>query len=613
MSEIDFDDDDAESETSEFSNSTDNLESISDISEKVKNLLSESETAEYQSNLQQPRLNAKKVRLAFFIGERGAGKTTSMEEDAEFYYNEYLTSMYLWASRSNENVFVAVNRNCKKKWKNLKNEIDKKICYTRNEEELQKLHHWKSKIKHSLHCNCDKAYPINWLVPNYYSFDGVDEYNYNWSGKEEFDNAFENGSVTRPYDELSRDEKELLVKRKLKKPRHLIKTDLIRICPLTVPTNAKNKEIFEKEFVKYMIDARKEHRWIIMNPLMFLNENDKFSTISYIVGRIKFWADQYFQPMTPESVAKLRGVKKPVPRDQWTKQERSYDKIHLIFTEVRTIAPSNKYSPEVKSGMSKRVLVDQIPELRHVRSWLTADLQNIDDLNSSIKPMANFVVIKRSSRSLLGDEYGWFLDLIEKKRNEKLSWLSHGKFDDFKKTPRGAREQYKEMIDVKLPRVSELPTNKGYVLYTNGEFYLETFDMASFHHKQEGETLQTVTGITWTVKQDKIGINSTNSSVSNESEANSTKRLKNYDEDKVKRWCAKQFVECGDWQKVLEKLRENLSDSNNPDKLPSTGIENLDHKAISNKIRRDPELKNFLDFAKKNKNLPLEQILARLK
>lgn len=610
MSEIDFDSDE-ESEISEFSNDT--LESTSDIFEEAKILLAESESPEYQSNLDKPRLNAKKVQVAWFVGERGAGKTSSMEEDAEFYYNEYLTSMYLWASRSNENVFVAVNRNCKKKWKDFKNKIDQKICYTKNEEERQQLYQLKKKMKYRLKCNCDKAYPINWLVPNYYSFDGVAEYNFNWSGKDEFDIAFENDLVTRPFDELSRDEKKLLIKRKLKKPRHLIKTDLIRICPFTIPNNAKNKEIFEKEFVNYMLQARKEHRWIVMNPLMFLNETDKFSTISYIIGRVKFWADQYFQPMTPESVAKLRGVGQPVPKTEWTKIEKSWDKIHMILTEVRTIAPSNKYSPEVKSSMSKRVLVDSAPELRHVRVSLTADLQNIDDLNSSIKPMSNYVVIKRSSRSLLGDEYGWFLDMVEKKRNEKLSYYSHGKYDDFKKTPYAVREHYKAMIDVYLPRVSELPTNKGYVLWTNGEFRLETFSMARFHHKTEGETLQTVTNITWTVNEEKVGSNSINSSVSNENEANSSKRLKNYDEDKVKHWCAKQFVELGDWEKVLEKLRENISDVTNPNKLPSTGIESLDHKSISNRIRRDAELKNFLDFAKKNKNLPLEQILARLK
>lgn len=217
--------------------------------------------------------------------------------------------MPLVDSRSNENVFVAVNRNCKKKWKKAYEDIDKAIIFSKTLEERQKWYDRKNDLKSRIHCNCDKAYPINWLVPNYYQFEGVNEYNYNWSGREEFDEAYENGKVTRPYQELSKKEKKLLVNRKLQKPKHLVKTDLIRICPFTVPNNAKNKEIFEKEFLKYAFEARREHRWLIMNPLMFSNADHKFKTISVIIEKIKVWADQHWQPMTPESVAQFRGTK----------------------------------------------------------------------------------------------------------------------------------------------------------------------------------------------------------------------------------------------------------------------------------------------------------------
>src|SRR3989338_7835359 len=139
MSEIDFDIDDepetSESETSDVSNSENEFEFSSEIDAEMKALLSESETSEYVSNISQPRLSAKKVKIGFFIGARGSGKTTAMEEDAEALYNEYLTTLYLWASRSNENVFVAVNRNCKHKWNNFFDKIDTKICYTKTVEE----------------------------------------------------------------------------------------------------------------------------------------------------------------------------------------------------------------------------------------------------------------------------------------------------------------------------------------------------------------------------------------------------------------------------------------------------------------------------------------------
>lgn len=582
-----------------------------DFDAETKKLLDESESAEYQSNLLKPRLSSKKVKCAWFIGQRGSGKTTAMESDAEKLYNEFITSLYIWASRSNENVFVAVNRNCKHVWKQYFDKIERKIMLATNDERKE-LHLLKEELNHRLRCDCDKAYPINWLVPEYYDFKGVQEYNYNWSGKEEFDIAYENQWVTRPYQELSVKEKDQLHHRKLPKPKHLVKTDLIRICPFTIPKNAKSKEIFEKQMLEYLFSARREHRWIIMNPLNFLTEQDKFQTISYIIQRIKFWADEYFQPSTPASVAKLRGVKTPVPKEQWTKKEKSWDKMHLLLTELRTIAPTNKYSPQQKSSLSKRELVDIAPELRHFRVYLTGDLQNISDLNDSIKPMANYVIIKRADKKLLGEEYGWFSDLIDKKRNQQLYYLSHKKFDDFAKTWSGYREHFKQIIDQYLPRISELPTNCGYVVYGNGEYKLIQFKMARFHHKTENETLQSVTGITWKINPDKLEVGTT-ATPFDENDKKSSKRLSDYDSAKVLEWCASEFILLLDWKKVVANLRKKIESTNEHDKLPITGIEVLDHKALSNRVRKDKKFKEVMDFAKKHRDMPKEQLLSRLK
>jgi hypothetical protein len=339
-------------------------------------LMADSETPYYQSNLDQPRMSARKVRLAYFLGSRGGGKTTAMEEDAEYYFNEGLSCWYIWGSRSNENVFIAVNKNDKIMWNKTFKNIEHHINFAKTDEEREIMIERLDKLQERLRCNCSKAYPINWLVPNYYDFKGVTEYNTCWSNKEEFDIAYENGWITRPFQELSKDEKILLIQRKMKKPKHLIKTDLIRICSFTIPNNAKNKEIFEKEFLKYALEARKEHRWLVMNPLMFLKEEHKFQTMGYIMERVKFWVDQYFQPNTPESVARLRGVSEPVPRDQWTKIEKSWDKICIVLGEIRTIAPPHKYSPEQKSNLSKRPIIAEIQELTHLTIWLVGDLQS---------------------------------------------------------------------------------------------------------------------------------------------------------------------------------------------------------------------------------------------
>src|SRR5579872_2029343 len=64
----------------------------------------------------QPWKSAKKVRVHFFWGDRGSGKSNAMESTAEEYYNEGLNVWHIWGARSYENLFWAVNRNCERKW-----------------------------------------------------------------------------------------------------------------------------------------------------------------------------------------------------------------------------------------------------------------------------------------------------------------------------------------------------------------------------------------------------------------------------------------------------------------------------------------------------------------
>jgi|CXWL01.1.fsa_nt_gi ABC-type proline/glycine betaine transport system ATPase subunit len=564
-------------------------------------LLSESESPDYESNLTQPRMSAKKVKACYYLGSRGSGKTTAMEIDAEKYHNAGLLVMWLWGSRSNENVFIGVNCNCQAKWNQGFEDLEKNIMLADTPQKRAKLQDVQFKLEKSLHCNCHKAYPVSWLVPNYYNFKGVKEYNYNWANRREFDIAFRNGDLTRSFEGLSRQEKIDLVNRQLPKPKHLVQTDTVRICPFTVPKGAKNKEIFEKEFIKYILEARKEHRWIVMNPLMFLDETDKFETMGFIMTGLKRWVDMYFQPNTPQSVAKLRNQKEPVPKDQWTKLEKSWDKICLVLAEIRTIAPPHKYSPEQKSNLSKRPIIDLIPELRHFRIWLLGDLQSPTDLNDSVAPMADNVIVKRANPELLGQEWNAFVTKIDKTRKERLIALSHGKFEEFKNAPM----EYKNAIDRDLPRVSEIPKNKGYVVYQNGEYYLTKFESASFHHKKETETIQSVTEINWSITEEKATSISTVTNISTD-ESMTSKKMQKKEEEKVLLFAVKEYLQLGDnasWDKVLEKIQEKILSDDPKEKLPKTGIELMSKKILSNKIRKIKEYAEMLDAAKKRRSV----------
>jgi len=578
-------------------------------------LMNESVTKYHQSNLSKPRLDSSKIKVVFYWGARGEGKTVAMGADAQWYYNQGLTVFWLWGARSNENVFVAVNRYCKIKWQKIIEKYDRMLAGATTNQRASakyiKIQERLDELQERLHCNCWKAMPVNWLVPDYYDWHGISEYNNNWSGKEEYDIAYENqwldSSIARRYEELSPVEKQLLHQRKLKKQKHLVPTDLIRICPFTIPNNAKNKEIFEKQFLKYALEARREHRWLIMNPLTFETAADKFNTISYILTRLKFWMDAYFQPNTPESVAKLRGVKEPIPPSEWTPQEKHWSKVVLVLSELRTIAPTNRYSPEVDSSKSKRAIVDIVPELRHVRCFFLGDLQSPEDLNDSVRPHANYVVIKNASADLLGKEWHFFLNKIEKLRKERLIFFSHGKYGDFRFAP----QYFTNIIDKQLPRVEQLPRDKAYVVWPNGEFRLISFKAGgSYHHKQEHETIQSVTGITWTLNPEKAGQGLSDEITTTPSK--SSKRVRNYEEQVVMKWCAREFIITKDWKRVLNNLQERTRAAKEEDRLPITGIENLNHKTLSNRIRSDKELRQHLNFVKNHKDISLEEKLAPL-
>jgi hypothetical protein len=223
--------------------------------------------------------------------------------------------------------------------------------------------------------------------------------------------------------------------------------------------------------------------------------------------------------------------------------------------------------------------------------------------------MADHVVIKRTSAELLGDEWSYFYKTIENQRKERLLAMSHGKFEDFKKAPSDLTNK----INTDLPSISQIPKNKGYVVYPNGEFYLETFNMASFHHKKETETLQSVTGINWKIREDVMEKDTSIPGSVEESGVNSEKRLKNYDNTLVLTWCVKEFIITGSWDIVLTNLNGRINSTDKTQQLPITGNEKLSSKHLSNKIRKDKKFVQILNFAKNHKEMASEQIISSFK
>jgi len=531
-------------------------------------------------------MSARKVKIHFYWGARGSAKTTSMEADAQLYYEYGLNVWHLWGARSFENLFWVVNRNCKEKWERAFELLPQEM---------------KEKLESRLHCKCHRAYPILLVYPDYIDFDLHSKYRFegtNWKSFEEYKNAVKVGQIS---PEITTKERKLLSEGKLRKPDHLLPKhhnlkqgdELIKLAPITIPRNASLKETFRKQFTRYAIQARKEHRIIINNPSFYNTPADKFITIGEIFKMIPELVNTHFIEPGEKEIGTMRGLDTPIKRSDWNKWEKGYNKVVVVLNELRTLAPNSKYSPEVESSSSKRPIVDLIPELRHMGGgvWFMGDLQNPDDLNQSVRPQADNVIIKRASRELLGREFEGFFGKIEGIRKSEFVKLG---YENEMFVPPEVRSH----VNRRHPRIEELPINKGYVLFSNGEFFLETFDFPAFHHRKEGESFTGITGIKWAKNIEKLGHGAT---IPTETENIKPEKInKKKQKILVYEQAIKYYLEGNRWEQVHEKILEDVKNG----VLPATRIELLNGKHLSSRINGKPELKEKLEKGKQtiNKN-----------
>lgn len=479
---------------------------------------------------EEPWLNFEEPQVILFQGMRGSGKGVSVENTAEKLYNEGFNIWHLWSARSFENLYWSVNQNCREKYQKMKciadsffdedksksitekslatgiikskDEFNKYLeimiqegMITRIDEKQLRLNDDGVALGRNelLHCKCHKAYPMLWIVPDYIDFieETLDRFNkVYWNDFEEYG---------RHLKEITTEEKELLKQGKLKKPSYLRPNPLIKIQHITPPTSKQRKELFREEFIKAVLDARQEHRVLVLSPAIFEGEMDKFDTVAEIFRMISYLMNKSarFLPLEEKKVGKSRKF--------WTKRQKNWHKVAIVINELRSIAPSSKMHGEKSASSSKKALFDLIPEIRHYSCVFLGDYQNPSDIFDGVRYQANIVVIKRASRNILGDNWGWLFDRVIRDR----VGFFRGKFH--KNIERSEQLEYferkfsriKRYIDERRPYVDALADNEGYITWINNEFKKISSDMPSFHHKQSQENFQLTTGIRWTVNMDK--------------------------------------------------------------------------------------------------------------
>jgi len=379
-----------------------------------------------------------------------------------------------------------------------------------------------------LHCKCSKAYPIVWIVPDYIEIDkeSLDRFNgVYWKNWEEYNDAYVNCKINQflpnsKYIDFTNE----------KKPDGLIPKPLIVIAKITTPTSASRKEIFREQFTKIVLQAREQHRVVVMNPVIFEGSNDKFDTITEIFRMLAYLMNKsgHFKPLNN-------------PKNKW---EKSWHKVAIVINELRSVAPSSRLSGESKAGSSKKAIFDMIPEMRHMKTWFLGDYQNPDDLYSGVRYQANIVVIKNASRNILGSDWAWLFEKIEYNRQGMIEHRFGGSDERY--------PHVKEHLDKVRPKIDELPRNKGYITFPNNEIVLETFDMPSFHHKTSLEDFQADTGISWIVNHEKKSKDS--SSLSQSERKESSRKKKTEKEEIFKKIDYLRQTQAKSWIQIKDEL-----------------------------------------------------------
>ena len=469
--------------------------------------------------------NTPRARLA--IGVKRSGKGVTMDIDVYKYYNAYFTCVYLHSAGGFENLYTIVNKNCKTKFDTVKKilriivekdgrVITKQTLLDNIVLEQRTLEMYLGLMKNSryinydgskleilqdgykmfhnqlLHCNCHGTIPIIWMIPDWIK-----------PKKQTFD--WFNGLVFRSYEEHYDAYLKCQVHEYLppvyftqqdykKNPIYKPKSMLDKIKPLivtkqfTTPMTPSKTEIFRDQVRDIMLQGREEHRLICHTPACYPQTHQ---------GKLEMYTtDAEFVNYLPDLVQKdFARLKLDKPVSDWLPKERSHWKIALFLGEVRELAPSAKLSGDPESGISKRALYNFMPKSRHQHCWVFMDLQAASDMFTGVRQQNDIRIVKRSTKDILGDEFGWFYDKIEKIRES----IVESKGFIMRTVPNEILEE----INSFMPTVDNVPDNKGYVLFPDNSHRLIRFPMSLWHHKSDRDDFFNDTGLEYTISKDK--------------------------------------------------------------------------------------------------------------
>ncbi len=394
-------------------------------------------------------INPFKAFIYFIMGNRGSGKSSLDEVIAEENFKAGHTILDLHSAGNYESLYWVINKDCKKFWERWRIENDKK---PEKEREIEKPH-----------CNCDSRYKIVLVVPDYVEIDqiAIDEFNGKFYSKKEWSELghFEYGSLVTK----SNGEK---VKEKPVKPDFI---EWIKVRKIHVPNKGyKNRELFVADLTEIMLMGKNERRIITYNPIFFREVNHKLLILEKTLRELPEIIRSNFKTNTPRSIAKQRGVEKPVPFSKWTVKEKNSHRVTLLIREFGSLVAS-MLTEERNQVIVKKAVFALVKICRHFHVSLVGDMQRGGDVLKNVRDQRDFFIWKQSNIDIVPEDYNWLRVMIKEFRDKVTEKVGIGY----------AQKMY--------PNFEDLRPDEMYVLYPKKNekgniFKLFHVRMPHFHH-----------------------------------------------------------------------------------------------------------------------------------
>ena len=430
-------------------------------------------------------INPFKATVTYIQANKGGGKSCETEHVAEVNYNYGHTVVDILSADNYENCFYSINLNCKKYWDDWrKNNPDK---------------------PEQLHCNCFKRYKTLIIVPDYTEInqDALDDprVNHKCLTKEEYKQYVKEKKIKDIIEWNNQNPP------KIPNPDY---TEWVKVMKLTIPNKGfKNRERFVEQLTKILLCGRDERRFIVLNPAFMSDKNHKFRLVEQIIREIGVIVRTHFKPHTPQTVAEerktagLKETRDAVPFSGWTDQEKNHHRVTLILREFGSVAPAG-LKGEALETLVKKALLNIIRVVRQYRMSLIADFQRHGDIIASIRDQRDYFFFKQINQDMFPmDSYKWVWDAVIERRKQLEMMYGHA------------------VAEHQSPRIDDLHFDEMYVIYptktkTGKRFRKVKSYMPNFHHRQEDDDYEQLTGITKDVTWKFVARNSDGEMVDSE-------------------------------------------------------------------------------------------------